>query len=685
MGLGDGGGGNDFNGSPTSTTDGHNNAIGNGQDTTVPFGKILRINPNPAAGAGFTVSANGQYSIPNSNPFISGAGGNLKEIFAYGMRNPFRINFDSSTGTLYAADVGQSNREEVDQITNGGNYGWPFFEGTRDNSADAGRTMPAGLAMTAVFPIAEYTHADGEATIGGEVFRGSGFSSLVGKYVFGDLGGVSNNTIGRLFYTDAAGGTISEFNYDSTGLTPSGNLYGVSAGPNGQLYAMFSNGSVLAISAGIFTTRWAISTGGSWATAGNWSSGLPTPQASHANFLSSPGLTAAGSITLDGNQTVGQITFDNANGYTISQGTAGTLTIDDSNDAGGVNPSITVNTGNHTISAPVALAAGLTVTTAASTSITISGALTTPASATLTKSGSGTLTVSSPITAGAGTTLHAAAGTTNLATDPTAYTSIDAGNGAAINFTAAAAGGFQVRNASLITSEAGGHVNLQTPAAHANRTVLVTGGVSIAGSAGAWTGTVDVGGNDMIVHNGQLATLTSQARSGFNPGGTRWAGTGLASAAAAADPNQVIAIGIIQNDNGSGSKLFGTGAPRGLFDGQDAVTTDVLVKETFFGDADLSGSVNAADYGQIDNGYAHHFSGWANGDFNYDGTTNAADYSLIDTSFVFQATSGGPLASAPLASALSETASVPEPVGLMVCATVPFLMWRRRGGPKKGN
>ncbi|HSV13910.1 MAG TPA: PQQ-dependent sugar dehydrogenase, partial [Tepidisphaeraceae bacterium] len=133
MTLGDGGGGNDFNGSVTSTTDGHNNATGNGQDTTVPFGKILRINPDPTARAGFITSTNGQYSIPSGNPFSSGANGNLKEIYAYGLRNPFRINFDSSNGSLYAADVGQSNREEVDIVSNNGNYGWPYFEGTRDN------------------------------------------------------------------------------------------------------------------------------------------------------------------------------------------------------------------------------------------------------------------------------------------------------------------------------------------------------------------------------------------------------------------------------------------------------------------------------------------------------------------------------------------------------------------------
>ncbi len=194
LGLGDGGGANDFdfNGSATSNVDGHNNAIGNGQDLTTVLGKILRINPNPTARPGFTTSANGKYSIPTNNPFISGSNGALPEIYAYGLRNPYKINFDSLNGTLYAADVGQSQREEIDSITSGGNYGWPFREGTRDNSADAERVTPPGFTSTD--PIAEYTHADGIAIIGGVLYRGSN-PTLNGQFVFGDLGAA---TVGRL-------------------------------------------------------------------------------------------------------------------------------------------------------------------------------------------------------------------------------------------------------------------------------------------------------------------------------------------------------------------------------------------------------------------------------------------------------------------------------------------------------
>lgn len=242
MGLGDGGGGNDFSGSATSTTDGHNNALGNGQDTNVPFGKILRIDPNG------TNSANGQYGIPANNPFASGTGG-MKEIYAYGMRNPYRFSFDAVSGALYLGDVGETQREEVDVVTNGGNYGWPFREGTRDNSGNngSGRTLPGGF--TSVTPIGEYTHGDGEAIMGGYVYRGTAVPALTGDYVFGDLGNGGNNAVGRLFVMPAAGGTITELNFDPTGFTPSSNLYGFAETASHELYAIFADGSIVAINA----------------------------------------------------------------------------------------------------------------------------------------------------------------------------------------------------------------------------------------------------------------------------------------------------------------------------------------------------------------------------------------------------------------------------------------------------
>jgi glucose/arabinose dehydrogenase len=232
--IGDGGDGNDQGNGPTDPTDGHTNNIGNAQDTSVIFGKILRIDPNG------NNSANGQYGIPASNP-LAGQSGKVQEIYAYGLRNPYRFSFDSATGQLFAGDVGQNNREEVDIISNGGNFGWPFREGTRDNSGDFGEPTPAGFSS--ITPIAEYTHGDGQAIIGGFVYHGSAIPQLDGKYVFGDLG---VNNVGRLFYMDASGGTISELNYNTiAGVAPSSLLYSFGEDQNGDLYAMFANGQIL--------------------------------------------------------------------------------------------------------------------------------------------------------------------------------------------------------------------------------------------------------------------------------------------------------------------------------------------------------------------------------------------------------------------------------------------------------
>jgi Glucose / Sorbosone dehydrogenase len=234
LGLGDGGGGNDFSGSANSTTDGHTNSTGNAQDTSVVFGKILRINP--------TASGSAKYTIPAGN--LTGAGV-LPEIYAYGLRNPYRISFDDragGSGALYVGDVGQDNREEIDRIsTGGGNYGWVFVEGTRANDANNGsqRTLPGSFSSIA--PIGEYTHGDGNSIIGGFVYRGSAIPALVGKYVFGDNGN------SRLFYMDANGGTINSLIISAGSATVPGSLFSIGQDASGELYALYANRTILAI------------------------------------------------------------------------------------------------------------------------------------------------------------------------------------------------------------------------------------------------------------------------------------------------------------------------------------------------------------------------------------------------------------------------------------------------------
>lgn len=184
---------------------------GNAQDLAVPLGKVLRIDVN------LRTASNGAYGIPVDNPFVSRAGA-LKEIFAYGFRNPFRMSVDGQRGDLYVGDVGQNDIEEVDRVVAGGNYGWNVKEGslyfdpkgvTVNGAAQIdvvpGRFIPAGL----IDPIAQYdTHLEGHSVIVGFVYRGQQLQRLRGHLLFGDFSRLFNfpsgpHNYGRLFHLNA--------------------------------------------------------------------------------------------------------------------------------------------------------------------------------------------------------------------------------------------------------------------------------------------------------------------------------------------------------------------------------------------------------------------------------------------------------------------------------------------------
>ncbi len=427
---------------------------------------------------------------------------------------------------------------------------------------------------------------------------------------------------------------------------------------------------------GSFASRWNSSSGGSWGSAGLWRNGIPNGNAAQANFLAAPGITSPATITVDGDRTVGQITFNNSNGYTIAQGTvpsgeSGWININDSGDSSGTaNPLVSVLAGSQTISSPLNLSNGVTTNISSGSALTLSGAIT--GSGGITKTGPGTVTLSSADSAGsatinAGTLTLSPAG--SLTTGP-----ITVNASGTLNFAASTSSGILTRNLAGALNISGGTVTVSRATASANRQLIVpTGGLGVSGSSNAWTGKLDLANNDLDIPNGNLATITNQLKEGYNlaAGGYWNAAGGIVSSAAATDTTHLTTLGAILNTNGS-NPLYTT------FDGTSVAPTDVLVKYTYYGDANLDGTVNGIDYTRVDNGMLNHLTGWFNGDFNYDGVINGSDYTLIDNAFNAQ----GAQLSSELATTTAEIAgasAVPEPAtaGLLLCASLPVLGRRR--------
>ncbi|TNF84960.1 MAG: hypothetical protein EP301_10370, partial [Gammaproteobacteria bacterium] len=155
------------------------------------------------------------YDVPADNPFV-GQAGVLPEIFAYGLRNPFRFSFDRATGRLWAGDVGQGAREEVAIIEAGDNHGWRVYEGNLLYD-DSQNSLPVS-AFT--FPVLDYGRGEGRSVIGGYVYRGTRVPSLQGRYVYGDY--VSGNIWALDWEAGSASVTANELIANTGGVTSFG-------------------------------------------------------------------------------------------------------------------------------------------------------------------------------------------------------------------------------------------------------------------------------------------------------------------------------------------------------------------------------------------------------------------------------------------------------------------------------
>jgi glucose/arabinose dehydrogenase len=187
---------------------------GNGQDRSSLLGTILRIDID-------NLDEGLEYSIPEDNPFKDNQMGYREEIFAYGLRNPWRFSFDKGN-ILWAADVGQNEIEEIDIIVKGGNYGWNIMEGSQCFQPPSGCDKQ-GLEL----PVYEYGHELGSSITGGFVYRGEKLPALQGVYIYADF---VSGTIWGLVYdksTDTMNFKISEtgLNISSFGIDENKELY----------------------------------------------------------------------------------------------------------------------------------------------------------------------------------------------------------------------------------------------------------------------------------------------------------------------------------------------------------------------------------------------------------------------------------------------------------------------------
>ncbi|WP_428939919.1 hypothetical protein [Fontivita pretiosa] len=337
----------------------------------------------------------------------------------------------------------------------------------------------------------------------------------------------------------------------------------------------------------VTNSQWTGDADNNWSSAGNWNGAVPGGVDHVANF----GSVASGryQVNVDVPRTLGVINFDSPVSYTLSG--PGTLSM----QASAGDPRINVLSGSHTIAAPLRLNNWLFVDVANGASLNVTGeVLATATGRAIRKNGQGLLSVA------------------RLETDDIAI------------------------NAGTLAISA-------KPTANSPSGTTVTDVLTVAAGA-----RLDLNNNSLIVNSGSLATVTASIKSALENGGNfDWLGPGIGSTQANVQNSTagsfLYGLGVVLNDL---AQVGGSGPIYTTFAGQTLTGNEILVKFTYFGDADLSGSIDATDYSLIDNGYVNSLSGWINGDFDYSGTIDATDYALIDNAYVNQA---GPLAEALIA------------------------------------
>jgi autotransporter-associated beta strand protein len=592
--VGDGGGGDD--------------TFNTAQNLNSPHGKILRIDVNhPAAGL--------NYGIPVGNPFA--AGGGRAEIWAVGVRNPWRDSFDRQTGDLWIGDVGQSAKEEIDfqpaNAPGGLNYGWSFREGDI-----AGPKPPPNPPPAVVNPVVALDRSQARSITGGYVYRGA-LEGLQGHYLFGDF------ITGRTWTLQYDGSTVTDFVERTGQLDPDGaggfswanRLASFGEDANGELYmvAIASPGGSGAIYRVAGVPTWNVDGTSRWSSTASWSPKVPNGVGARA--ILGDVITGDQTAVLDSAVTLGRLDFDSEHAYLISGENSMTF------DATTGTAQINVVRGSHAISAPIVVNDPTQITvTPPNSQLKLGGGIQ-AAGATVTKAGPGTLILSNLNAAGL---------------------SVNAGK---LAFTADVTAG-----------------------------PMVVGSLSIAGGS-APSGTLDLANRAIVIDYSGTSPVEAIrqhviAGRGAVGIGSTWNGPGIASSSAAAantSSPESTSIGYAENS----TLPLG---PYAEFRGQNLDATSIIVAYTRTGDANLDGVVNDDDVTIVSATYAPGVPqpSWALGDFDYNGFVDDGDVTLLGALYDPSAT---PLPSPPAAAAVPEPASILL-AGVAVISGILFSKWRRR-------
>ena len=201
--------------------------LDNGQNTGTVFGAMLRLDVDAKPEEGKA------YAVPADNPHVDSPGV-LPEIYAHGFRNPWRFSFDSETGELWLADVGQDKWEEIDVVEPGKNYGWSTYEGFHEFPPNRKTAYDDGAGLT--WPVWEYSHDVGKSITGGVVYRGEKVPALTGRYLYGDY------VTGLLWALEKGEDGRAKSNRPLAGYKHPVVSFG--EGPDGEVYFMTTFGQI---------------------------------------------------------------------------------------------------------------------------------------------------------------------------------------------------------------------------------------------------------------------------------------------------------------------------------------------------------------------------------------------------------------------------------------------------------